>query len=1131
MTDTKLSTAAEELQELDFIFKSGSDLDVVERGYGRKLVHAISGQNTVLEREALKSLGDVYLHKANKSTGKAENFNKACSLYAELLRYYTSLEEKEVVQHRIRYAEKLALHHRTVKVPVSNSGNSTSAVWTTLNKAKTKFKGYGTTPLIKGYTDSFVNGIIERNELLKIESLKSLGDLYLEKGRVDKDETVFSKSAGLYRAALDRCEDSGGRETLQHRIKYAENLDLDRAERKFAAALQAVHVRGQHWKEVEPLCKLSEVYLKRGMLSKVGGDFTKAAALSNAALIRARAEDQEGIKQSIQKVTHLFVKHVIGIEKTVPIDDDVEKHKSVLMEHRGYAENEIKRIDQHVDPFNLDKDDPNIGDMEKKRAEAIKAMFDTIVHQRKTFIIGLVDECIVVMGPPPCKYAMIGLGSHATGLVTPYSDLEFAILIEKETESIVNYFHHLTHYLHLKVINLGETILPAMAIKSLNNFESVNKLDDWFYDSVTPRGFSFDGAMPHACKTPLGRGKNSLLIRTPRDMVRVLEDDISLYRKKGYHLATVLGNVSLITGEQDLVDEYIAMWDHRIQENEKNVARLLANTMLTENAEMFERQNPTDKMLDVKKEIYRFSSLAVSCWALLAGIQPTTIWETIEKMRKEGAISDESKHHLMVLVSISAELRLRTYMNNHGQVENMSALSSMPTTSGFEQISKKVFYVSNSKQLMRYYYTAIPLKNSLQFLQDDSRQSLQSITLFDDSLKVQAEVYLSLCDYQNYKTYTEQALHKELLKNGKTATNLDIASLLVKLGNACFHIAGYKEEVIYLVQALQMYKSIYGESTAHSDIAKSLSNLGTAWSNLGNHSMAIDYYKQALQMHMSIYGDKTAPRHIAGLINNMGNSWSVLGDYRNAVSCHEKALSMIRLTYGESTVHPDIATSLNNLGNAWIELRNNRKAVVYFEQSLQMRRDIYGESTAHLGIAYSLNNLGLARDNLGDHRKAIRCHEMSLQMKRSIYGEGIAHLDIAYSLNNLGICWTKLNDCRRAISYYEMSLQMKWRIYGAHTPHFDIANSLNNMGMAWKHIGDHRKAIEYFEQALEMRRSINGKDAVDSYIAELLYNLGNAWGHICDYRKAISYLEQARQMMMRIHGKSNAYPVTNEKDD
>ncbi|XP_019640470.1 PREDICTED: uncharacterized protein LOC109482218 [Branchiostoma belcheri] len=1131
---TKLSTIADELRELDLIFKRGSDLDAAERGYAGKLIHAISCENKLLKCEALKSLGDLYLHKAKTNDCRVENFNRACALYQELFRHCRCKEEKQVIQHRLRYAEKCTnLTHspRRSKLGDSDSDNIILAVSRMLGvvkNEKTKVKGRRLTPVIEAYTQLYVSAVVDRHVRLKMEILKSLGDVYLEKGRVGKEEAAFTKAVGLYRAALDRCEDADARETLKHRIEFAkkvrekilkkqpketrlteyrkpgdENLqksvptfrqvghdvisqgnyggtyqdrlregskalqigDLDRAELNFAAALKTVRVKAssadEHWKEAEPMIKLGDVYLKRGMHSKDGGDFTKAAALCNAALVRAKAEDREGIKQTILEITRSFIRHVLSIEQTV-CSGNTKKHKLILKEHRDHVEREIKRIEHQVDPYSLDDADPKIREVEKMRADEIKTLFQTIVEQRRTFIAGLVDECMEVMGPPPCKYAMMGLGSQATGLATPYSDLEFAILVERETQIDVKYFRNLTHYLHIQVINLGETILPAMAIKSLNDFSSGDPLANWFYDSVTPRGLAFDGAMPHACKTPLGRGQTFSLIRTPGSMIKVLLDDVTVHLKKGYHLASILGNVSLISGEQDLVDEYSALWEQQLKKDEGKIPLSIAKTTLSENMESFRRQDLTSAIPVVKAVRY--------------------FEQSIKMIR---SIYCDGETHPLIADS-------------------------------FHGLGIAWKYIGNYKKATGYYQQSLEMERSIYGKGTSHPCIASSLTSVGGALSDQG-------DYETAKDYYIQSLEMNQNIYGENTAHPYIAMSLNNLGIIWRKLGDYKKAIGFYEQALQINRSINGENTAHPHIAASLYNLGNVCCCLGDYRKAISYYEQTLQMDREIYGENTTHCHIADTLYALGSAWSDLGEDGKAISCQEQSLQMRRTIFG-NTDTLDIAKSLTALGLRLLDLGDHRTALCYFEQSLQIERSIHGKTTAHADIAKSLNNLGMACSDLGDYKKAVSYHDQSLQMKRRIYGKNAAHADIAKSFTNLGIAWKGLRDHRKALTYFEQSLHMERDIYGKITPHPDIARSLGNLGSVWTTLGDHKKAMEYHEQSLKMLQSIFGENTPHADIARSLVCLGTVMQNLGHPVKAIQHFEQSLKMMRSLYGEGSTHP-------
>eukprot|EP00058_Branchiostoma_floridae_P011683 XP_002597171.1 hypothetical protein BRAFLDRAFT_66299 [Branchiostoma floridae] len=1128
--DGNVLRVAEICDKLDQIVKN-EKFTFVEDTYIQALVTAVANGDTMLEQEVLKSLGDHYLTEGKKLYDVSQ-LSKAAAMYNKALTKCTQSEGKQTLFHRVRYTEKAK---DVINKHLSRKGQ----------KEENQVKIANSTP--EDVTSTQSDNIHDYHPV----DFQRQYQGHLNKG-----------SSSLQKADLD---------------------SLDSAEQHFAEALKLVHVRDptdqQYQREVEPLNMLGDVYTMRGQQTGDGGDFVKAAALYHAAIARSSVNDlNHGIENAIRVANELFLKHVLGLDHNVQKVEE-GKHNKQLKEMRARIKIEMETIDQQLDPNYLHHDEDNqcMKEKEAKRSLAVRHLFERIASERKQFVSQLVEECILLMGPPPCKYALIGLGSQATELVTPYSDLEFAILVEDEGEECLRYFRTLTHFLHLKVVNLGETILPALGIRSLNDFYSEDPLDNWFYDSVTPRGVAFDGSMPRASKTPLGRQATtnkppSELIRSPSNMVHLLQTDATVYMKEGYHLASILRNPCLIVGDLDLVNGYREIVCNVLTKDVGKLALMEAQDTLRENMGKYNKQEFTAKLIDVKKEIYRLPSLAVDCCALCSQVIPTSVWNTIDEMESKRIISADNAHHLRVLVSISAELRLRTYIANGGQNENLSALASLETPQEKDDTLSRlqtVFYISKSAQLFRYYYTAVPLKKALAKLQeltnrDNSQNVLQQLftaVLFDDSPKVKGIMYMQLQDpktainnfekalemtsnmahpanreqseilahlgmaygdlgeYKKAASLHEEGLQKCRTAHGLTTAHLDIVIGLNNLGISLGELGKHKEALSYHEQALQLLKNMYGPNLPNYDIVVfSLEDIAGTWQSLGDYKKAISFYEQALKMVRTSNDHSTTDPIIAGLLSNLGSSCDYMGDHQKAISCHEEALQMRRAIYGKSTAHSDIATSLNNLGGAWGHLGDYDKAISYHEQALQIIRMIYGPVNDHPLIASALNNLGIAWQNLGDYSKAISYKEEVLQMRKVVYGQTKAHPHVAESLSSLGTVWYDIGDYKKAIRYHEQALEMELAIYGQGAAHPSIAGSLSNLESTWSRLGEYSKAIIYGKQALDMRRAVFGQDTAHPDIASSLNNLGILYNELGDHRKALMFCEESLQMRRKIYG-------------
>ena len=179
------------------------------------------------------------------------------------------------------------------------------------------------------------------------------------------------------------------------------------------------------------------------------------------------------------------------------------------------------------------------------KVSSVQQLNQIITFKYKQIMANLGQFCENVMGKPPCKFAIAGMGSLARAEITPYSDFEHIILLfdDENYESYLEYFRWYSVIFHTIILNLQKTIISSLNIETLG---------DWYFDAHTPRGISFDGMMPHASKFPLGRVQltkdkpfETELIKPISKMLEYLGSEADL--KNGYHLADILTKTCFVS--------------------------------------------------------------------------------------------------------------------------------------------------------------------------------------------------------------------------------------------------------------------------------------------------------------------------------------------------------------------------------------------------------------------------------------------------------------------------------------------------------------------------------------------------------------------------------------------------------
>lgn len=617
---------------------------------------------------------------------------------------------------------------------------------------------------------------------------------------------------------------------LQQANTLLEASSYEEAEYKYAAALKIVQNKKYALKQVDCLSGIGNTYLLRG-------DYIKAVALYNAAKVRCKSEDRTQYALLSKSAEKLFLESVAAKILDVSLPQLDIEHKDCLEKLRQWCKNEINKLNawwaiakqKYQDEESL----ISAHQLWLERAQRVKELYEYINKEYKAFISDLIKECKNILGPAPCQYAVIGLGSLSGGIATPYSDFEWGILIEENKDSNLNkqYFKSLTNLLYIKMLNLGETILPSMAIKSINNFYSEDQLEDnWFFDDIAPRGLAFDGLMPGACKWPLGNMHTDEphkyeLIQTPLSMANFQNK-----YKKDHKLLQVLANVCFLEGNLQLVENYYVALNKMAKTGQQ--LKDISTTLLREDSEKYKlgifNIDHSGELFNVKKDIYRLPDriiIALGQYFLSENnISSLNVWSLIDNL----PLITQAKQNLLIILSIAVEIRLNTYLRNGAQQEDLLILHPIPglTSTQLEPC------IAETATLKRFFYTAVSLAELIPHYLDGNFD-IFTADLYADNYFISAAIEYRFSNRQKSCSELIKFLKKDTIsKEEKYIASLHLGTVLCQVGE-------YKQSLTYLLPLIK--------DTDQYNLANLYLTIAHDWEGMSKYEIALSNYNKALE--------------------------------------------------------------------------------------------------------------------------------------------------------------------------------------------------------------------------------------------------------------------------------------------
>ena len=884
--------------------------------------------------------------------------------------------------------------------------------------------------------------------------------------------------------------------------------------------------KGKRQKETDPE-KAAEILHKIALIYKLRSpnkiSLIKCVGLLNAAILRNPSNISQ-VKADLTDVN----KHVLKQANANNLNADLvalaNTVKDEIKKLRNIVNDFLKQIDAQTTSSNTKTE--NLRELQIRKAESIQCINKTIANKYKEIMADISKHCLDIMGKPPCEYSIVGMGSLARNEITPYSDFEHIVLLcdGKNYEQHLEYFRWYSVIFHVIVLNFQESIIPSLNIKSL----------DWYFDAHTPRGISFDGMMPHACKFPLGRFEKTEnkpfvteLIKPVSEMLKYLSSEEDL--KNGYHLADILTKTCFVFGNENIFAQFVNGVKTYLSSRSKQERIHQIEQQVSDDLDKFSTRFrlanlKSQDTINIKQLVYRSSTLFVAALASIHNIFESSSFDNIQTMTNKNIISQTMKVKLSYAVAIACEMRLKVYMEKKSQCDNLIELNQT------NENIKKFLNIVGAKNTINYFQIAYCLQREvakqLKFtkLHFYSDPQLINITIgmafgmnISSSISNISSEFAWNAKYFNVDNCIENLETKCCFNYDITETDFPLNKILIEtLADHLYEVKIFDEGLEFYQQVLNISNKDTDEKNRSRATARVYSKIGSCTIHLQKWSDSAKMFHNEIEILQLTCLDQETDKKLAIAFNHLGSVLSKIYQYKDALFYLTKSLEIKKSVSLNLKKDGNVACTLNNIGGCLMDIQKYNDALIHLKQSLEIYKNVSPNLKKDGNVANTLNNIGGCLMGMQQYNDALIHLKQALKIYKNVSLNAKKDGNVANTLNDIGDCLMNMQQYNDALIHLMQALEIYKNVSLNLKKDGNVANTLNNIGNCLVDMQQYNDALIHLKQSLEIYKNVSPNLKKDGNVANALNNIAGCLIKMQQYNDALIHLKQSLEIYKNV---------------